>query len=159
MFQKLIVIDNVSNLSCGIKKIVFWKFCPKRHWQLRGEGGVKNSQTKIIHLLLWAVSFVPDYAGLRPLHHVLSWCDNVCSIKKDTKPRSNTLLRLVSFFSEQTLFLHKSNLPQARKNPQFQFTIKRLGLFHVCWSGLNPSIRDRVYRNENFVEIIPVWKS
>ena len=29
--------------------------------------------------------------------------NNVCSVKKDTKPRSNTLLCLVSFFTEQML--------------------------------------------------------
>ena len=29
---------------------------------------------------------------------------NVCFIKKDTKHTSNALLRLVSFFKEQTLF-------------------------------------------------------
>ena len=34
---------------------------------------------------------------------------NVCSVKKDTKPRSNTLLRLVSFFTEQTLMYVNKN--------------------------------------------------
>ena len=42
----------------------------------------------------------------RKLRHALSFsleCTNVCSVKKDTKHSSVLLLRLVSFFTEETL--------------------------------------------------------
>ena len=56
---------------------------------------------------------------------------NVHSVKKDTKRSSNTLLRLVLFFTERTLFLNDSNSLKKNSNikgGKLDFTSRVIGV-------------------------------